>query len=391
MKEVEEEVMDNFDEPFSIEDLKDIPGFEEETTEEPVDSQEQEEEKQEEQEEEKVKEPKKKSKKTEEEEFEDKVNKELDEELGIEEPTKKKGKKNEEEGFSYAKAIQMLREQNLISYDDPEEGEEPWNEEEALEILRDSIEDKIEDGIEDKMKGLSPLMKTLLKYELDGGDPTVLLDQLNKQSTSAITADMDMDEESNQKLVVRETLREEGYDDDYINTQLEFLEDSGKLKMIAKKKYSKWEQENKYAYEQEIKRQEAEKRRREDAARQYRSDLNKYINETDNIGGLTLNKQDKKTLTSYLTDRVVKTQNAANITNFHADLGEVLQNREASIQLAKLLRSRDKNGLFTFDAIKKEVETKVTNTVRDGLRRNRDKSIPSGRGRGEQKSLADYF
>ena len=390
MKEVEEEVMDNFDEPFSIEDLKDIPGFEEETTEEPVDSQEQEE-KQEEKTEEKAEEPKKKAKKTEEEEFEDKVNKELDEELGIEEPTKKKGKKKEEEEFSYARTIQMLREQNLIDYDDPDEGEEPWNEEEALEILRDSIEDKIEDGIEDKMKGLSPLMKTLLKYELDGGDPTVLLDQLNKQSTSAITADMDMDEESNQKLVVRETLREEGYDDDYINTQLEFLEDSGKLKMIAKKKYSKWEQENKYAYEQEIKRQEAEKRKREDAMKQYRSDLNKYINETDNIGGLTLNKQDKKSLTSYLTDRVVKTQNSANITNFHADLGEVLQNQAASIQLAKLLRSRDKNGLFTFDAIKKEAETKVTNTVRDGLRRNRDKSIPSGRGRGEQKSLADYF
>ena len=390
MKEVEEEVMDNFDEPFSIEDLKDIPGFEEETTEEPVDSQEQEE-KQEEKTEEKAEEPKKKAKKTEEEEFEDKVNKELDEELGIEEPTKKKGKKKEDEEFSYARTIQMLREQNLIDYDDPDEGEEPWNEEEALEILRDSIEDKIEDGIEDKMKGLSPLVKTLVKYELDGGDPTILLDQLNKQSKSAITADMDMDEESNQKLVVRETLREEGYDDDYINTQLEFLEDSGKLKMIAKKKYSKWEQENKYAYEQEIKRQEAEKRKREDAARQYRADLNKYINETDNIGGLTLNKQDKKSLTSYLTDRVVKTQNSANITNFHADLGEVLQNQAASIQLAKLLRSRDKNGLFTFDAIKKEVETKVTNTVRDGLRRNRDKSIPSGRGRGEQKSLADYF
>ena len=382
----EEKVMEAFDEPFSIEDLKDIPGFED-VVEEPAESQKDEKET--------VKEEKKpepeKSKKTEEEKFEEEINKQMDEELEIEKPSKKK-KAEEPQELSNVSIINMLRNEHLIEFDDPAEGEEPYNEQEALEILRAGIEDRIEDGIEDKMKGLSPMMKNLLKYELDGGDPMVLIAELNKRSTSTLQSNMDMDEEANQKLVVRETLKEEGYDDDYINTQLEFLEDSGKLKMFAKKKYDKWEKENKLAYEQEMKRQAAERDQRERQARAYRQEMDKYIRDTDNIGGLALSKQDKRDLTSYMLDRVVKTQNSANISNFHADLGEVLQNREASLQLAKLLRSRDKNGLFTFDAIKKEATTEVTNSVRDNLRRNKnDKSAPSGRGRGEQKTLADYF
>lgn len=373
---------------FSVDDLKDIPGFDNEEEKPTEDKKEKSVKEEKKGKEENKKEP---SEKSEESLLEDEVRSKMDEEFGKPEKTSKN--KNKDVGgndFTAVKMINSLREQNIIDFDDPEDGENPYNDEEAIEILRLGIEDRIELGIEDKMKGLSPLMKNLLKYELDGGDPMVIIDQLNKKSTSAITENIDLNDEASQKLIVRETLKEEGYDDEYIKMQIEFLEDSGKLKVFSKKKYEKWLENNKAVYEKELLKQKEERERREEELRKYRNKLNDFINDSDSIGDLQLNSKDKKVLTSYMLDRVVKTKNSSNITNFHADLGEVLQNQSASVQLAKLLRSRDKNGLFTFDNIKKEVETKTVNSIRDNLRRN-DKTVPSSRNGGEKKTLADYF
>ena len=70
---------------------------------------------------------------------------------------------------------------------------------------------------------------------------------------------------------------------------------------------------------------------------------------------------------------------------------EVLQNETASIQLAKLLRDRKKDGTFDFSQLEKVATTKVTREVTDNIRRNRETPRKSTEVQTQSRSLADYF
>ena len=60
--------------------------------------------------------------------------------------------------------------------------------------------------------------------------------------------------------------------------------------------------------------------------------------------GIKLSAKDKNEIPGFMTDRNIKLSNGAVVTPFNQNLMEVLQNETASIQLAKLLRDRKKDG-----------------------------------------------
>ena len=68
-------------------------------------------------------------------------------------------------------------------------------------------------------------------------------------SKDGLTLNIDLNKEENQQKVLEVLLKEEGLDDDLIETQLTFLKDGGKLKAFAEKKYNNWK-------EAEVKKQE---------------------------------------------------------------------------------------------------------------------------------------
>ena len=69
-----------------------------------------------------------------------------------------------------------------------------------------------------------------------------------------------------------------------------------------------------------------------------------------------------------------------------------MSNKKASLQLAKLLRERKKDGSFDFSKIEKIAETAVTRKVKDNVQRNKNITPQVSVGKiSSQKSLADYF
>lgn len=333
--------------------------------------------------EEEKKEDSKKSKKNEEEEIFS------DEE---EEFEGKKKEKNPEETttISDVNIVMKLKEKGLIDFD-LEEGQE-LTEEEASDLLEESLEAAVQQNLADIFRDLPPVVKDFNKFVSDGGDPMEFIKTYKNHAEKGLSLGMDLSKDETQEKVLRILFAEEGLDDDLIDSQIDFLKDNGKLKSLSEKKYQAWSKSVVEEQRKLLEKQEEDKRDKKEKEKKYRRDLADFIASNDTVGDLKLNKRDKNSLTSYIMDRNVRLQNGQFISSFYADLNSVLGNTEATVQLAKLLKLRDKAGKFSFKEIEKDIETSVTKKIKDKIN-NEDNHKPSNRqGSGfKKKSLVDFL
>ena len=300
-------------------------------------------------------------------------------------PTKKveKGQVN-----STIAAAQLLMDKGIVDYE-LEEGEE-LDEDTALELLEEGFESGVENRISELLGGLPNELQALNKYVLNGGDMNDFLSKMNTMGASTgITATLDISNEKNQELVVRQMYEDEGMDDDFIETQLESLKDTGKLEAFSKKRFEKWKEQDSKASQQAAQQQELQAKAQREKARQYYSSLKTAVN--GEFEGIKLSAKDKNEIPGFMTDRNIKLSNGAVVTPFNQNLMEVLQNETASIQLAKLLRDRKKDGTFDFSQLEKVAATKVTKEIKDNIRRNKETPRKSTEVSTQSRSLADYF
>ena len=300
-------------------------------------------------------------------------------------PTKKeeKGQVN-----STIAAAQLLMDKGIVDFE-LEEGEE-LDEETALELLEEGFESGVENRISELLGGLPNELQALNKYVLNGGDINDFLSKMNTLGASTgITATLDISVEKNQELVVRQMYKDDGMDDDFIDTQLESLKDTGKLGAFARKRFEKWKEQDSKVSQQAAKQQEEQAKAQREKARQYYSSLKTAV--TGEFEGIKLSAKDKVEIPGFMTDRNIKLSNGAVVTPFNQNLMEVLQNETASIQLAKLLKDRKKDGTFDFSQLEKVAATKVTKEIKDNIRRNKETPRKSTEVSTQSRSLADYF
>ena len=285
-------------------------------------------------------------------------------------------------------AAQLLMDKGIVDYE-LEEGEE-LDEDTALELLEEGFESGVENRISELLGGLPNELQALNKYVLNGGDMNDFLSKMNTMGASTgITATLDINVEKNQELVVRQMYKDDGMDDDFIDTQLESLKDTGKLEAFAKKKFEKWKEQDNKASQQAAQQQELQAKAQREKARQYYSSLKTAVN--GEFEGIKLSAKDKNEIPGFMTDRNIKLSNGAVVTPFNQNLMEVLQNETASIQLAKLLRDRKEDGTFDFSQLEKVAATKVTKEIKDNIRRNKETPRKSTEVSTQSRSLADYF
>lgn len=298
----------------------------------------------------------------------------------------KKGEKTQTN--STIAAAQLLMDKGIVDYE-LEEGEE-LDEDTALELLEEGFESGVENRISELLGGLPNELQALNKYVLNGGDMNDFLSKMNTLGASTgITATLDISVEKNQELVVRQMYKDDGMDDDFIDTQLELLKDTGKLGTFAKKRFEKWKEQDSKASQQAAQQQELQAKAQREKARQYYSSLKTAVN--GEFEGIKLSAKDKNEIPGFMTDRNIKLSNGAVVTPFNQNLMEVLQNETASIQLAKLLRDRKKDGTFDFSQLEKVAATKVTKEIKDNIRRNKETPRKSTEVSTQSRSLADYF
>jgi len=299
------------------------------------------------------------------------------------EPKSKGGRKPKPSKIT---SLEMLKEKGLISYE-LEEGEE-LTETKAEELLEDGFEESLNNKVKDLFEDMPPMVKEFNKFVLDGGSPEEFIASYNNRSTSVITENLDLTEESNQELVVRKALESEGHDADYIETQLEFLKEKGKLEMMSEKHYQKWEAENQENKKEFLRRQEEYKRSLKENERTLKNTVSTFITDNKEVNGLKFSSQDKTVLPNYMSKRNVKLENGQEITEMQRDLYTAMQDETKAILIAKLLKTN-----FDFSSLKNSVATEVTKKAKEELRRSKNTKQPpkAGSSMGKRKSLADFL
>jgi hypothetical protein len=232
-------------------------------------------------------------------------------------------------------------------------------------------------------------LKQLIKFASKGGDVGELLGKMIQTATSGINKNSDIENEDVQVLAVTMELRNQGHDQEYIDAQVEFLKDSGKLEVISKKSFDRIvaAQEEETAGEVERQKQTVEYRKKQ--AREYKTNITTHINSLDETGGLPLSKQDKVALPTYISEPTVELQDGRVVSEMQADLFKVMADKDKIVLLAKLLKSD-----FDFSSIERKKQSQAARGIKDELQRvdkTQRVSNSGGESKSSKKAVWDYL
>jgi|694.fasta_scaffold22472_12 hypothetical protein len=297
------------------------------------------------------------------------------------------GKKEPVTNVNNKQTLEFLKEKGLVDYE-LEDGVE-LTEEDAEHLLEDSWEKALELEVEATIKDLPQDIKDLVKFASKGGNVGELLGKMIQHATSGITKDSDIDNEDVQVLAVTMDLKSQGYDQEYIDSQIEFLKEKDKLEGIAKKSYDKIieAQENETAGQVQRQKDIAESRKKQ--AREYKTNITSHINSLNETGGLPLSKQDKTSLPTYISEPNVELQDGRFVSEMQADLFKVMADKDKIVLLAKLLKTD-----FDFSAIERKKQTQAARGVREAVERVDRKELSnseSGGHKSNKKALWDML
>ena len=258
--------------------------------------------------------------------------------------------------------LAFLKERGLVDYE-LEEGQE-LSDDDADNLLEDSWEKSVEAEVEATIKDLPDELKQLIKFASKGGDVGELLGKMVQHATSGINKNSDISNEDVQVLAVTMDLRNQGYDQEYIDDQIEFLKEKDKLEGIAKKSFDKIvaEQETETAGQVQRQKEAVEYRKRQ--AREYKTNITTHINSLDEMGGLPISKQDKTILPTYISEPTVELQDGRIVSEMQADLFKVMADKDKIVLLAKLLKSD-----FDFSPIERKKQSQAARGIRDEVQR----------------------
>ena len=297
------------------------------------------------------------------------------------------GKKEPVTNVNNKQTLEFLKEKGLVDYE-LEEGKE-LTEEEAEHLIEDSWEKALEAEVESTIKDLPQDVKDLIKFASKGGDVSELLGKMVQHATSGITKNSDIENEDVQVLAISMDLKNQGYDQEYIDSQIDFLKDSGKLGNISKKAFDKIVAQQEAETAGQVQRQKESLDNRKKQAREYKSNITTHINSLNEMGGLPISKQDKTVLPTYISEPTVELQDGRFVSEMQADLFKVMADKDKIVLLAKLLKTD-----FDFSAIERKKQTQAARGVREAVERVDRKEISnseSGGHKSNKKALWDML
>ena len=166
----------------------------------------------------------------------------------------------------------------------------------SMEGLINYIEDTVAENskpqyADDRIAQLDAYVKNGGKFE----------DFYNGMSKNIQYDNMDMEDESNQKMAVRDYLKLSGYSDEQIDKKIERYEDADMLEDEAIDAIERLKEHQEYQLQQQQEEQEALRAQQQQQAQQFVTNLSNTINSLDNIRGVSIPKQDRKALFDYIT------------------------------------------------------------------------------------------
>ena len=140
-------------------------------------------------------------------------------------------------------------------------------------------------------------IQALDEYVKNGGR---FEDYYSRQQEALTLDNIDLEDENNQKAVVREFMQRAGYSDEQINKKITRYEDSDVLYDEAEDALGRLKEIRQQEADQLKAQQEAYARQQAEESRQFFTTVTKDINELTNIRGINVPKEDRKALFDYI-------------------------------------------------------------------------------------------
>lgn len=209
----------------------------------------------------------------------------------------------------------------------------------SIESLIDYIGDVVEQNstpqyADQRIAELDQYVKNGGKFE----------DFYNNRSQLESYKDLDMEDEANQKAVVRDYMKMQGYTDEQISRKIERYEDADMLEDEATDAVVYLERVREQQLQQALAEQEQVRMAQEQQAMEFMNSLNTSIASLDNIRGISVPKEDRKALLDYIT----KTD-ANGLTQYQKDFNQnmvsnLIESAYFTMKGDALLGSATRNG-----------------------------------------------
>lgn len=173
-----------------------------------------------------------------------------------------------------------------------EDDEKPTSIDGLINYIQDVVEENSKPQYADER------IARLDEYVRNGGN---FDDFYNNMSQDIQYESLDMENEDNQKLAVKDYLKLSGYTDEQINRKIERYEDAGVLEDEASDAIDRLKIYKQQQIEQQQRAQEEYRQQQEQQAMEFVNNLNNTITNLKTIRGVTIPKEDRKLLFDYIT------------------------------------------------------------------------------------------
>ena len=175
--------------------------------------------------------------------------------------------------------------------DEIDEKDRPLNTEDLAKYFAEVVkQNSVPEYADERIQALDEYVKQGGKFE----------DFYAKQQEALTIDNIDLEDENNQKAVVREFMKYSGYTDEQINKKITRYEDSDVLYDEAEDALDRLKEIRQKEVEEATRKQEEAARQQEEQSREFFNTVSKDIQNLTNIRGINVPKEDRKALFDYI-------------------------------------------------------------------------------------------
>lgn len=175
--------------------------------------------------------------------------------------------------------------------DEIDEKDRPLNTEDLANYFAEVVkQNSVPEYADERIQKLDEYVKQGGKFE----------DFYTKQQEALTIDNIDLEDENNQKAVVREFMKYSGYTDEQINKKISRYEDNDVLYDEAEDALDRLKEIRQKEVEEATRQQEEAARQQEQQSREFFNNVSKEIQGLTNIRGINVPKEDRKALFDYI-------------------------------------------------------------------------------------------
>ena len=253
--------------------------------------------------------------------------------------------------------------------DEIDEKDRPINTDQLAQYFADVVkENSVPEYADERIQALDEYVKNGGKFE-----------DFYKRQQEVLTLDnIDLEDENNQKAVVREFMQRAGYTDEQISKKISRYEDSDVLYDEAEDALDRLKDIRRREAEESARQQEELARQQQEQSRAFYDTVTKDINQLTNIRGIAIPKEDRRALFDYIF-KVDQNGQSQYTKDFNKNLSKNL------IESAYFTMKAD----TLISTAKKDGESSAAEKLRNILRRSTGKNHSTYNADEKQKSVTD--